>query len=706
MLPISRRTTVLALALAAYGISLHGENSPPAQLSPRNANYSIEVHLDTETHTLSGRQVLSWRNIQQQPTDELWFHLYWNGWRNNRSTWLLEDRIRRRSTAGDSLKQGDWSYQTVSSIQVRGVSAGIAPDSDPAGLDGATSTPPAMIPPAAAIDLTSQWKFAAPDDGNPDDRSVAMVQLPFQVEPGQSVEVEMEWLARVPRTFARTGVQGSFYFIAHWFPKLGVFEGDGWNCHQFHSATEFFSDYGNYDVRITVPEDFVLGATGRLVEKTLGADGTATHRYTQNDVHGFAWTTSPHYLDRMARFEEPGLPPVEMRLLLQPEHEGQAERHFEATRAALKYYGQWYGPYPYPQLTIVDPAFGSGAGGMEYPTLFTSGTRWLNPEGGGSPEGVTIHEAGHQFWYGVVGNNEFEHAWLDEGLNTFSTARAYEAAFGDRHFVHRYLSLPGVRRGFLPVLFSELPQGRTVFGNRLDRYRRTTVRDRQSKPTYSYYPASASATSYHRTSLWLATLERYLGWETLKEILSTFYQRWSFRHPKPEDFFAVAQEVSGRDLTWFFDQVHGSSADFDYAIGRVSTKPIDLEGLTGDESELRFAEKAEPEQDEGGRTYRTEVVVERRAQGVFPVQVQLSFEDGSEVRRSWDGRDRWSLLVEERNSKLASVEVDPERILILDLDTTNNSHQVKSEATLPSYKWGARWMLWLQDLLHTVTFFL
>ncbi|MCH9649370.1 MAG: M1 family metallopeptidase [Deltaproteobacteria bacterium] len=713
MLLIPRRMMVLAWATAFWSIALSALEPPLPQRSPRNANYTIDVSLDTETRILSGRQILSWRNIQQQATDELWFHLYWNGWRNNRSTWLLEDRIRGRSTAGKNLSEEDWSYLTISSVKVRGllpvVDESVAGVADQPGAPPLSEDSPQQLAPAPkpTIDLSTELKFMAPDDGNSEDRTVAMLQLPFQVEPGQSLEVEMEWTARVPRTFARTGTKGSFYFIAHWFPKLGVFEGDSWNCHQFHSATEFYSDYGNYDVRITVPAPFVVGATGRLVEKTLGSDGSATHRYTQNDVHGFAWTASPDYREHTGRFDEPGYPPVELRLLLQPEHEDQAERHFEATRTALKYYGSWYGPYPYQQLTIVDPAYGSGAGGMEYPTLFTSGTRWLNPAGGGSPEGVTIHEAGHQFWYGVVGNNEFEHAWLDEGLNTFSTARAYEAAYGDRKFVQRYLSLPGRGRGFLPWLFPELAQGRTVFGNRLDRYRRSGVRNRQSRPTYLYYPASASSTSYHRTSLWLATLERFIGWDSLQEILSTFYQRWSFRHPRPENFFSIANEVSGRDLDWFFDQVHGSSVDFDYAIGRVSTTPLKFEGYSGAETDLRYeGREEESSQDAPEKIFRSEVVVERRADGVFPVEVLMIFEDGSEVRRSWDGRNRWQLLVEERASKLTQVKVDPERILVLDLDVTNNSHQVDSGAALPSHKWASRWMFWLQDFLHTVTFFL
>ena len=701
-----RVSTVLLLVSLIAGGSLRPPaawSQDPTVRSPRNANYGIRARLDPEQKILEGQLVLAWRNLQDQPTSQLWFHLYWNGWRNNRSTWLLEDRIRGRSTAGKDLGPLDWAYQRIDSVEL------LPSSTVPLPASGGDAAGPAPVP-AAPVDLMSTLRYEAPDDANPDDRTVVVVTLPQPVEPGATVEVRIRWLSKIPKTFARTGYRGDFYFIAHWFPKLGVFEETGWNNHQFHSATEFYSDYGVYDVELTVPGDLVLGATGRQGEVRSNGDGTATHVYRAEDVHGFAWTASPIYRDLAARFEEPGLPPVDLRLLLQPEHEAQAERHFEATRVALKYYGQWYGPYPYDHLTIVDPAYGSGAGGMEYPMLFTCGTRRFNPPGGGAPEGVTIHEAGHQFWYGVVGNNEIEHAWIDEGLNTFSTARAYEAAFGERRFVKRYLRLPGGRgrgRGaFLPVKFEEVSLSRQVYGNRLNRFRNAATADDQATPTFLYYPATASRISYDKTSLWLATLERYLGWETLQQILSTFYQRWSFRHPKPEDFFSIAEEVAGQDLDWYFDQVHGGSRVFDYAIGRADSRPFRLEGYReGADGALELAARPAADEEPAEKTFRTEVVVQRKGDGVFPVEVLLTFEDGSEIRRSWDGRGRWKLFVEEGPSKLASAWVDPERTLLLDLDFTNNSRSVKSRAALPAYKWGSRWMIWLQDLLQTFAFF-
>lgn len=671
---------LLVPALGASQEEVLDEGHPSA----RNASYSIEVELDPETKMLSATEIITWRNIQPIATDELRLHLYWNAWRNNRSTWLLESRLRTRGRNRDDPQEGDWSYTDVTSIEL---------------------LPDVGVP---SIDLTSGVRFVAPDDGNPEDRTLMVVSLPEPVEPGGIAQVELSWDAKIPRTFARTGFRGDFFFIAQWFPKVAVLEEQGWNAHQFHAGTEFYSDYGEYDVRITVPSEFVVGATGREVEKDERDDGKTTYRYRQADVHDFAWTASPDYIVLEKQFNEPPLPSVDMRLLIQPEHEGQAERHFEATAACLRNYGTWYGAYPYGHVTIVDPAYGSGAGGMEYPTFFTAGTRLFNPFGTGSPEGVTVHECGHQFWYGIVGNNEFEHAWLDEGFNTFSTARTMDVTYGNRTLSRRYLNPRGARRmtGFLPVLFEGIDSDRVVGGNRLDGYRAAATADAQSTPTFQYYPATAGAHSYNKTALWLTTLERYLGWATLQKIMSTYFERYKFRHPSPQDFFDVANEVSGQDLTWFFDEVYRSSNEFDYAIGRVASDPVELAGYVKQGSDFVYQAGHDSEDDEAeAELYRSEVVVQRRGAARFPVEVLMVFEDGSEVRKEWDGQARWILYVEERPVKLDYAVVDPERKLLLDLYYTNNSKRLEPDAKLPARKWASKWMIWFQDLLTTFAFF-
>jgi aminopeptidase N len=508
------------------------------------------------------------------------------------------------------------------------------------------------------------------------------------------VALEIEWLAQVPRTLARTGGIGRYFFLAQWFPKVAVLEDAGWNSHQFHSGTEFYSDYGVYDVRLRVPSGWVVGATGREQGVEDHGDGTSTHRYVQADVHDFAWTTSPDYLVLTSRLDRPNLPPVDIRLLLQPEHATQAGRHFAATVAALRYYGEWYGPYPYGHVTVVDPAWQSGSGGMEYPTLFTAGTRWWAPSGVTQPEGVTVHEAGHQFWYGIVGNNEFEHAWLDEGLNTFSTARTIEAAGFENHYAERFFG------GFVPWVFRDIPQTRETDGNGLGGYRAAAESDAQSTPTWRYFPATGSRITYSKTALWLHTLERHLGWPVLQRILSTFFERWKFRHPGPDDFFAVVNEVSGQDLTWFFDEVYRSSNVFDYGVESLQSSRRPTRGFVEEVGALTFREG-----EAGEGHYETTVVARRYGEALFPVDVLVRFEDGSTARERWDGKDRWRAFSYTRAAKAASAEVDPDRVLLLDVNATNNSRTLAPEGEAAAKKWSLRWMLWLQDLMMTYGFF-
>ncbi len=540
-------------------------------------------------------------------------------------------------------------------------------------------------------------RYIAPDDGNPDDRTVAEIPLDAPVAPGETINVQITWSSRIPRTFARTGVQGDFYFLAQWFPKIGVFEDSGWNCHQFHAATEFFADFGNYDVRLTVPTGWVVGATGRERERRDEADGTTTHHYVQEDVHDFAWTTSPHYLERTATFEHATLPPVRMRLLLQPEHEGQADRHFAATRAALKYYGEWFGAYPYGHVTIVDPAWQSGAGGMEYPTLFTAGTRGWRRAAWPSPKRSRFTRPGISSGTASSRTTSSSTRWMDEGFNTFATARVIAETFEPNYHAKRYFG------GFIPWTFRDLPAVACDRGQWLAGYRRGANSDVPASPTWRYWPATAGTITYSKTALWLHTLERMLGWETLQRIMSIYFTRWTFKHPKPDDFFAVVNEVSGQDLTWFFDQVYRSSATFDYGVDRLESEPPTERGFVGDGAAKTFRRGDPPPAPD---RYRTTVVVRRHGEGMFPVDVRVVFENNQETRWRWDGRDRWKQFDVEHPSRARYAEVDPDRVLLLDVNATNNSMTLQPSSKRAARKWSLVWLIWLQDHLLTYGFFI
>ena len=203
---------------------------------------------------------------------------------------------------------------------------------------------------------------------------------------------------------------------------------------------------------------------------------------------------------------------------------------------------------------------------MEYPTLFTAGTRWLAPRGSNTPEGVTVHEAGHQFWYGIVANNEVTSAWMDEGLNTFSEARVLDEAFRPDYHVQRFFG------GFVPWQYRDIPLSRATDGNLLNDYRPGRAPDAPATPSYLYWPGTHAEITYAKTALWLHTLERMLGWERLRRALTTYFHRFRFKHPQPGRLLRRrSTQETGEDLNWFFEEAFGSSNVFDYAAERLES---------------------------------------------------------------------------------------------------------------------------------------
>ena len=682
---------------------------PLPERSPRNASYTIDARLDPDRHTIDGILVLDWRNTSGVPLSSFPFHLYWNAFRNNLSTSARGERRAVTAAYSEEDKERRFGYIDVQSVRLLGPEV-------VAAERGTAQTGTDLLPLRAepGTDLRPTLRYIQPDDGNADDRTVAEVTTPVPVPPEGSARFRIAWTSRIPYgDSGRAGWVHDYHFIAQWFPKIGVYRKDGWNAHQFHATTEFFSDYGVYDVRLTVPRGFVVGATGRLQETLPGptADST-TFRFHQDDVHDFAWTASRRCLERTDRFDEPGYPPVDIRLLVQPEHERLAARYIEATKIALRSYGAWSAPYPYAQVTVVDPAWGSASGGMEYPTLFTGGTSIRAPRALQSPEGVTIHECGHQFWYGLVGTNEFEEAWLDEGFNSYHDEKAARIALGPLGWGRRYFGPATLARGLRapwPVVAPGVWIGRGE--EDLASLRRTGKSDVMARRGWEYASREAyTLNSYGKPALSLQTLEALVGDDTMTRILRTYARRYRFAHPTSEDFIATVNEVTGRDYRWYFDQTWFSADLCDYAVEVRNEETRVLEG---------FAETA-PGAAAGapalapGRTRRhegrgegpfdSEVTVRRLGEVRLPVEVLVEFAGGPSVREAWDGQYRWARF-KYPGRKVTRAVVDPERKIALDVNPANNSWvDEEGLSRRAACKWAARWMFWLQHLLelHTV----
>jgi hypothetical protein len=626
------------------------------------ANYTMDVKLNTKTQTITATEHLSWTNSSDFPTDELWFHLYWNGFQNNMSDFLQEG-TERWGWIFRTNKKDDWGFIRINAIKL---------------IEGEN---------AGEYDLTHTQEFRHPDNDNMDDRTVMSVRLPQSVEPGQTIVLHIGFLAKVPRPIHRTGVYRNSYFIAQWFPKIGVFENGQWNCHQFHASSNFYADYGTYDIRITVPSHFIIGATGEHLEKTDNRDGTTTHRFFQHSVHDFAWTASPHYLKFKEDFMFSPGKRVEITLLLQPYHRNQKDRYMNAVRHSIRLCSQWYGDYPYTTVTCVDSAYNNRCSGMEYPTFFTGGTYFLTRDRIPRPEGVTIHEFGHGYFYGLVGSNEFEDAWLDEGFTSFLDSEVYYAAYEPPVFSKTYFGIP--------VTFKDIII--PIESSGISRHRQTSDMDIMQNFTWNFMDqGSYGANSYAKAELMLRSLKRYMGQELFAEMIKDYSTRYWFSHPKPQDFYTVVNEYAGQDMSWFLDQFVYGSGKLDYAISALSSqrKRIPKGWIDGKYTESGNRKGEEP-------NYHTEVLVRRLGEVRVPVDVRVVFEGGSEIVEHWNGQYRWKRFDYESPFKVREAIVDPDFKLVIDVNRSNNSKTVKPSQLAP-WKWTSHWMLWLQ---HALEFF-
>ncbi|HVQ26554.1 MAG TPA: M1 family aminopeptidase, partial [Planctomycetota bacterium] len=411
--------------------------------------------------------------------------------------------------------------------------------------------------------------------------------------------------------------------------------------------------------------------------------------------------------------EEVQLTDVDIHLLLQPEHLAQRDRHLRAAKAAIKWFGLWYGRYPYPTLTIVDPAFGAGgSGGMEYPTFITAGTsvllnRWPLDRVL-APEEVVVHEFGHQYWQSMVASNEFEESWLDEGFNSYSTGKVMERVYGPW-----ILELLGLKLGGL-----ELSRLQNSVERMFDRIR-TPAWGFSSGGNYGF-------NSYARTELTLLTLGALVGEETLARAMRTYHERFRFRHPTSDDFYAVVSEVAGRDLSGFFAQTTERPGILDDEVSSVTSEKIDEPlGFFGEGDARKSVTKKQAREKEkqadaaGGRRWRTTVMVRRRGEVVLPTTLRLDYEGGEtqtlplvEADRAgventglaqgaasgepWRGRFKKIELTTAK--QLVSATVDPEDRLKLDVNRVNNARRAEPD-TRAANRWGTRLVFWLQQLL-------
>ena len=708
----ARAAQPAARPVAPPAIARQPESVARTPLSPRVVSYQIEASLDPAGGSVTGRETIVYRNATRVAMKDLAFHLYPNAFSNTHSTfmrgipWTDEQTLQRLERMA---RERSWGLMKVVSVRL---------------ADGSDLTARATI-----------------------DDTVMTVPLPRPVPPGDSARIEVAWETLLPRTFDRMGRWGDHFDVMQWFPKPAVFTDAGWKIYPFYRTSEFFADFGTFEVTLKAPREYVVEATGVPGERHEGPDGTLSVTYRAEDVHDFAWIADRNAQVARTIFSEGpyASSPVEILYVHQPYRRRMAPRIIAAVEEGLRFYGARVMPYPYPRLVIDDLPMGLG-GGMEYPMLFTTSMAWFLPQFYTAPQEVTLHEFGHQYWYGIVATNEFEEPWLDEGIDSYVTRRVMETIDPPRpgrtaDGLHLYVGarllaegleaplgrftldldqILGIRETpFRPIeggllgypvspFWLDLPGvGDGPFLSSKDGYAKVARDNPITTPAWGFRPGSYTGIVYDKTDVALETIGRLIGKETLDQALREYVRRFRFAHPGSDDFFAVLVETAGRarpglDLRPFIQPLFYGTGRLDFAVASLKSReakaprglvPPSRAGLEP------LDRRGETPLDGSSKQYESEVIVARPGEIVLPVEILVKFEDGVEVRESWDGRDTWKRFTYEREARAASAEIDPGGIYAMDLDRTNNSLTLdrNQRAIAPLV---LHWLFLVQNELH------
>jgi hypothetical protein len=660
-------------------------------LSDRVVHYDIEATLDPVRHSVSGREQLTWRNRSQVAVKSVYLHLYMNAFEGAGSTFFTEKRLRETGfRSGVDIKEGEWGH-----IALRGVRQG-----------GAT------VP----------WTFVQPDGGPATDHTVVRFDLPAAVAPGASTTFDIDFHTQLPRVMARTGYFGTFHLVGQWFPKIGVLELPGergatvprWNAHEMHLESEFYADFGSYDVKLTVPKDYTVGATGERQGAPLLKNGMLTHRFVQGDVHDFAWTADKRTAKPMVdSWTGPGSPQVAITVLYPPEYAASAAPALQAAKDSLTYFSNTLGPYPYKTLTVVIPPYNAEeAGGMEYPTFFTAeGYAQAAPNTfeRHALDFVTIHEFGHGYFYGLLASNEFEEPMLDEGLNEYWDLRMLRERGQDI-----YAATPLTRKlGFAPHF--------KVFEAERLGTPRSDPADAIGQNAYDRLQGIGPV--YARTAVAMRDLEERIGKANMERAFKEYYRRWKFRHPSAADLRETLAEVSGQRAAVeavFAQQVY-ATARIDDRIGAFSsreevpqtgTRQAGAKGTWTEDKQVDLDKridaardawkKAHPDAKPGLGPYpwRTEVVLRRQGAPVAQT-LTVKFADGSTETVRWDGDEKWRRFSWLKPAKAVSAELDPQRRHFLDVSKLDDSRTIEPDASA-SRRWGMEFAAFIQYFLTLI----
>ncbi len=580
------------------------EGRPGPQHWTNTADYDIEAVLDPQTNVLFGKQTVVYQQNGPFVLDRIFVHLYQN---------LHEEgAIRNRPqqvTGGVDLR----------SVSVNGAQVQETPDGLGYSVDGTT----------------------------------AVIRLDEPIGWGDSVELGFEWSFEVPEAGApRMGQDGEVYFLGYWYPQIAVFDDvEGWSPDPYMGEGEFYMGFGDYDVSITVPDDWLLSATGKLTnpeevystqtmqrlearpadgsvtsivsEGDLSArsatatstSGTHTWRFRAESVRDFAFGGSDAYVWDSAVVTLPDGGHTDVHAMYRPRFDAWSDAA-EFGVFSIRFMSERFIDYPWPHMSILEGIIG---GGMEYPMITLIGSN-RTPR---SLFGTTLHEIVHMWFPMLVNQNEKAFTWMDEGLTSFLTAEGTGEYWDDE------------------TVFT--PEGQYYYRFAGMDFEVPSVRHADRFPLG--LPSRAVA-HYSKPAVAFNTLRHILGEDLFWQALREYFDRWKYRHPYPYDMFNTFNDVAGEDLSWFWRSMFYETWVHDLALADVEISEQAVRVLVGDLGLVPM-----------------------------PATVRVTYSDGMTIEQTipvdvWLDGER-EVLLEFQGGKVDLVEVDPDWHLP-DVDRSNN----------------------------------
>jgi hypothetical protein len=537
---------IITVFVLNLGISIISPSTAQTYFQ-QELKYKIDVKLDDKAHKLIANEEIVYINNSSKHLTEIWMHIWPNAYKNDKSAFAQQE-LRNNKKKFARSNADDRGYIEGLNFKVNNVS----------------------------VDVQINENY--PD--------IVKLMLPQALAPNDSILITTPFEVKIPKSFSRLGHVKQSYQITQWYPKPAVYDATGWHPIPYLDQGEFYSEYASYDVSITLPKNYVVGATGDLQneeeklflknisERTAkidtfkinddtfpaSSDTLKTLRYKQSNIHDFAWFADKRYHVLQSEVELPkSKKKVTTYVMFTNKYADYWKNASQYINDAVYYYSLWLGDYPYDYCTAVDGALSAG-GGMEYPMVTVIGS----VNSAKSLDLVIAHEVGHNWFYGILGSNEREYPWLDEGINSFYESRYMRLKYSDGFMVAKNKQ-NGLTKAFG---LNEFPFG---YDDYLLHQYTASKGESQAINTHAedFTSINYGTVAYKKTALAFKYLEQYIGVHKFDTIMQMYFDEWKFKHPQPQDIEDLFERETSQNLDWFFKDYLSSKFDPEFRIRNI-----------------------------------------------------------------------------------------------------------------------------------------